>query len=121
MSNPCFGCASPAGDPAPTSGWGTWIARYGGSGWMFQPSPAPFNPNVVVVTTPGFSPSKDGPALCNPVVFSSQAQSAIPPAPSSTAAPISVTGSSGSTGDPSADGIRRAVGRVPGTSIVFGN
>jgi hypothetical protein len=120
MSNPCFGCASPASDPAPTSGWGTWITRYGG-GWMFQPSPAPFNPNPVVVNTPASSPSKDGTALCNPVVFSSQAQSATPPAPSSTAGPLAVTGAAGSSADPNSDGNRKATGKVPGTSVVFGS
>jgi hypothetical protein len=40
-----------------------------------------------------------------------------PPAPQ----PLSIAGAKGSTADPTADGTRKVIGVVPGTSIVFGN
>ena len=52
-----------------------------------------------------------------PVIHGSDSFNQQPPSPQ----PISVLGAKGSSADPTADGTRKAVGVIPGTSIVFGN
>src|SRR5882757_9367821 len=120
----CYECLSPSGSSG-GSGWGTWIkggtnSMNGTFAWMWQPvSPPPAPPNYVR-TTPGFSPSvsKDTPggAFANPVQFSSPGVGNSAP---NAGAPLTVSGATGSTANPTIDVNRVVSGQVPGTSVVF--
>ncbi len=82
--------------------------------WMWQPTSAPPAPPNYVRTTPGFSPSvsKDTPggAFANPVQFSSPGVGPVAPGSNQ---PITTSGASGSTGNPTIDNTRKVVGQVP--------
>src|SRR5712672_1929768 len=117
----CFACLSPSGGQPFISGWITWVKAYAApgqdGGWMALPAPTPPPPNPHNRITPRVSP--DG-SQAGAITFSSGSLSS--PGAGTVPQPLVVTGgASGSTGDPSTDLNRRAVGRLPGTSIVFGN
>jgi hypothetical protein len=120
----CFECLSPSGSSA-GSGWGTWIkggtnSMTGTFAWMWQPTSPPPPQNPYDRTTPGRSPSVSvdtpGGAFANPVQFSSPGVGNAAP---NAGAPLTVSGGSGSTGNPIVDVNRVVSGQVPGTSVVF--
>lgn|SRR6266853_1682845 len=118
----CFACLAPNGATPPVDQWGVWIRGYGpnSTNYMWLNTPPPPPPNPYNRTTPGFSPSvsKDTPggAFANPVLFSSPGVGNSAP---NAGAPLTVSGATGSTANPTIDVNRIVSGQVPGTSVVF--